>query len=158
MRILLAFVYASLPRMVDERYILDEIDHKIIEILRRDGRKPFIEIGRSIGLSEGAVRRRVKLLQERGIIKRFTIEVDKGYGVRAVTFLQFEPSLPPKRIVDEIAKIAGVETIYELTGRFDALAILSAPSIIELNERIDKIRNIEGVKNTETAVILRVIS
>ncbi|MCD6591994.1 MAG: Lrp/AsnC family transcriptional regulator, partial [Thaumarchaeota archaeon] len=94
----------------------------------------------------------------RGIIKRFTIEVDKGYGVRAVTFLQFEPSLPPKRIVDEIAKIAGVETIYELTGRFDALAILSAPSIIELNERIDKIRNIEGVKNTETAVILRVIS
>ena len=60
-------------------------------------------------------------------------------------------------MVNKVAKVPGVETVYELTGRFDALAIISAPSIGELNERIDMIRNIEGVKSTETAVILRII-
>ncbi|RLG04863.1 MAG: Lrp/AsnC family transcriptional regulator [Thaumarchaeota archaeon] len=144
--------------MAADRYMLDAIDFKIIELLKKDGRMPFIEIGKEVGLSEGAVRRRVRMLQEKGVIKRFTIEVDKGYGVSAATFLQFEPGAPPKKVVENISKVPGVEAVYELTGRFDALAILSASSISELNDRIDRVRSIEGVKSTETAVILRVVS
>ncbi|MCD6536077.1 MAG: Lrp/AsnC family transcriptional regulator [Thaumarchaeota archaeon] len=143
--------------MAAEWRLLDDIDLRIIELLRKDGRMSFIDIGRKVGLSEGAVRRRIKLLQERGIIKRFTIEVDRGYGVSAITFIQLEYSSSAKDVVNKVAKVPGVETVYELTGRFDALAIISAPSIGELNERIDMIRNIEGVKSTETAVILRII-
>ena len=117
----------------------------------------FIDIGKEVGLSEGAVRRRVKLMQERGIIKKFTVEIDKGYGVSAVMFLQLDPSSPTKKVVEKVAKVPGVESLYELTGRYDALVIISAPNIGELNERIDTVRNIEGVKNTETAVILKVV-
>ncbi|RLF99540.1 MAG: Lrp/AsnC family transcriptional regulator [Candidatus Wolframiiraptor sp.] len=143
--------------MAAEWRLLDDIDLRIIELLRKDGRMSFIDIGRKVGLSEGAVRRRIKLLQEKGIIKRFTIEVDRGYGVSAITFIHLEYSSSAKDVVNKVAKVPGVETVYELTGRFDALAIISAPSIGELNERIDMIRNIEGVKGTETAVILRII-
>lgn len=143
--------------MAGEWRFLDDIDLKIIELLRKDGRMSFIDIGKKVGLSEGAVRRRVKLLQERGVIKRFTIEVNRGYGVSAITFIQLEYSSSAKDVVDKVAKVPGVETVYELTGRFDALAVISAPSIGELNERIDLIRNIDGVKSTETAVILRII-
>jgi len=143
--------------MMADTYALDEVDHKIIELLRKNGRISFVELGKILGLSEGAVRRRVKLLQERGIIKRFTIEIDKSYGVRAVTFLQLEAGASPRKVADRIAEVPGVEKVYELTGRFDALAVIAAPSITELNERIDRIRNIEGVRSTETAVILRVI-
>ena len=134
-----------------------EIDLKILEILKKDGRKPFVEIGKELGLSEGAVRRRIRLLQERGVIKKFTVEVNRGYGIGAVTFIQFDQGSSPKQIVENITKVTGVEKVYELTGRFDAIVILSAPSIGELNDRIDLIRNVEGVKNTETAVILRII-
>jgi len=134
--------------MESERYILDDIDVKILELLRKDGRMSFIDIGKKVGLSEGAVRR---------IIKKFTIEIDRSYGVSAVTFIQLEPGLSPKQVVEKVANIPGVEVVYELTGRFDVIAILSAPSIGELNERIDMIRDIEGVRETETAVILRVI-
>jgi len=141
-----------------DQYLLDAVDFKIIELLKKNGRMSFIEIGKLVGLSEGAVRRRVRMLQERGIIKRFTIEVNRGYGVSAATFLQFEPGGSPREVVEKLAKIPGIETIYELTGRFDALAILSASSITELNDRIDMIREVEGVKSTETAVILRVVS
>jgi DNA-binding Lrp family transcriptional regulator len=54
--------------------------------------------------------------------------------------------------------VPGIRAIYELTGRFDAMVIISASRISELNERIDKIRAIEGVKSTETAVVLRVLT
>lgn len=144
--------------MAGEWRFLDDIDLKIIELLQKDGRMSFIEIGKKVGLSEGAVRRRIKLLHERGVIKRFTIEVDRGYGVSAITFIELDYSSSAKDVVNKVAKVPGVETVYELTGRFDAIAIISAPSISELNERIDSIRNIEGVKSTETAVILRIIS
>ena len=143
--------------MGSEWRILDDIDVKILELLRKDGRMSFIDIGKEVGLSEGAVRRRVKLMQERGIIKKFTVEIDKGYGVSAVMFLQLDPSSPTKKVVEKVAKVPGVESLYELTGRYDALVIISAPNIGELNERIDTVRNIEGVKNTETAVILKVV-
>ena len=144
--------------MVEEHYALDPVDLKIIELLRRDGRMPFVELGKRIGLSEAAVRRRVRMLQERGILRKFTIEVDEGFQVSAVIFLQFESSRLPGEIVEKIAKVPGVRTIYELTGRFDAIVIISASKISELNERIDRIRAIEGVRNTETAVVLRIIS
>lgn len=144
--------------MAEDHYPLDPVDLKLIELLKKDGRMPFAELGRRVGLSEAAVRRRVKLLQEHGIIKKFTIEVDEGLRVRAVIFIQLEASSSPREVVEKIARIPGVETIYELTGRFDALAVISASKISELNDRIDMVREIEGVRSTETAVILRVIS
>ncbi|MCL7393345.1 MAG: Lrp/AsnC family transcriptional regulator [Thaumarchaeota archaeon] len=144
--------------MVEERYALDPVDLKIIELLKKDGRMPFVELGKRVGLSEAAVRRRVKILQERGIIKRFTVDVDEGFQVSAVIFLQFESSSFPGEIVEKIARVPGIRAIYELTGRFDAMVIISASRISELNERIDKIRAIEGVKSTETAVVLRVLT
>jgi DNA-binding Lrp family transcriptional regulator len=72
--------------MAEEHYALDPVDLKIIELLKKDGRMPFVELGKRVGLSEAAVRRRVKILQERGIIKRFTVEVDEGFQVSAVIF------------------------------------------------------------------------
>ncbi|MEM4536317.1 MAG: Lrp/AsnC ligand binding domain-containing protein [Nitrososphaerota archaeon] len=56
-----------------------------------------------------------------------------------------------------MAEMENIETVYELTGRIDAVALISARNISELNRCIDEIRKLEGVKATETAVILRVI-
>ena len=53
---------------------LNSIDEKIIHILQIDSRKPFVEIAKQIGLSESAVRRRVKNLLDNNTIKRFTLE------------------------------------------------------------------------------------
>ncbi|MEM1584674.1 MAG: Lrp/AsnC family transcriptional regulator [Nitrososphaerota archaeon] len=136
---------------------LDEIDVKILEILKKDGRKPFVDIGKALGLSEGAVRRRVKLMQEKGIIKRFTIELSKDFIVNAISFIYFEKGERSKDTLQKIAEMENIETVYELTGRIDAVALISARNISELNRCIDEIRKLEGVKATETAVILRVI-
>ncbi|MFO8110026.1 MAG: AsnC family transcriptional regulator, partial [Thermoplasmata archaeon] len=53
---------------------MDDVDKKILEILKSDSRAHYVDIASKVGLTEGAVRRRVTKLKENGIIKRFTIE------------------------------------------------------------------------------------
>ena len=139
------------------RRALDDVDLRIIDLLKRNSRMSFIEIGKRVGLSEGAVRRRVKLLVERGVIKRFTIELSKDYVINAVTFLTLDRGDLAEEVIEKISKIPDVESVYELTGRFDAMVMISAGGVSSLNECIDKIRRVRGVKHTETAVILRIV-
>lgn len=143
--------------MLSKWRTLDSTDLKILEMLKKDGRKPFVEIGKALGLSEGAVRRRVKLMQDKGVIKRFTVEVDTDFVVNAISFIYFEKGENTRELPQKIAEIESVETVYELTGRIDAVALISAKNISELNRCIDEIRRLEGVNATETAVILRTL-
>lgn len=134
---------------------MDEIDEKIIVILKENGRISYIDIGEKTGLSEGAVRRRVKTLSESGIIKRFTIQVGIEKDARAITLLSIKPSMPTSEISEILIKIEGVQSTYEVTGEYDIAAILASSSAERINHCIDKIRGIEGVNNTNTMIILR---
>ncbi len=136
---------------------VDEVDKAIIEILKRDARKNFTEIAKQLKLSEGAVRRRVKNLVERGVIKSFTIELAKDYSVKAVTFISVTPSIPTPEVADKLIKINGVDEVYEVTGARDVMAIISVPSMAQLNKVIEEIRNIEGINETNTSIVLRVV-
>src|SRR3712207_3912760 len=65
----------------------DQIDERIIRILQEDSRRAFVDIANEIGLSESAVRRRVKNLVDREIIKRFTIELGASDKTSAITLI-----------------------------------------------------------------------
>lgn len=134
---------------------LDEVDKKIIEILKQDARKNYTELAKQLNLSEGAVRRRVKNLVDRGVIKGFTILVEKDYGVKAVTFISINPATPTPEVADKLIKIDGVEEVYEITGQRDIMALITVPSMSSLNKVIEEIRNVSGVNETNTSIILR---
>mgnify|MGYP000490911529 CR=1 FL=1 len=132
---------------------IDEIDKKIIEILKLDSRIPFLKIAKQIGISEAAVRQRIKKLVETGILKRFTIEVKKEAS--AIMLISVDPSIPTFKVSVELRKINGVEKIYEVTGESDIVVFLSAGNIDELNSCIDKVREVEGITKTNTLMILK---
>ena len=134
---------------------MDEIDEKIIGILKENGRISYIEIGEKIGLSEGAIRRRVKTLLESGAIKKFTIQVGIENGSKAITLLSVKPSIPTSEISKTLINIKGVQSTYEVTGDYDIAVILATSNAREINHYIDKIRNIDGINNTNTMTILR---
>jgi len=135
-----------------------DTDRRILEILRADSRKSFVDIGKQLGLSESAVRRRVKNLIRSGIIKRFTLEVDSGEKTSAITLLSVESSADTSIVTTKLLAINGVKIVYEITGQFDIAAILAAPSISEINQSVDMIRRIPGVSDTNTVIILRTLS
>jgi Lrp/AsnC family transcriptional regulator, regulator for asnA, asnC and gidA len=135
-----------------------EIDHRILEILKMDARKSFVEIGKELNLSESAVRRRVRNLSRSGIIKRFTLEVDTGEKTSAITLLSVDSAADTALVTTRLLAIHGVRIVYEITGQFDIAAIISAGSISEINQSVDLIRRIEGISDTNTVIILRTLS
>jgi len=134
---------------------MDETDRKIIRILKNDGRAGYSEIGVQIGLSEGAVRKRIKTLGDSGVIRKFTVKVGVSEGAEAITLLATNPSCPTQEVSDKIREIVGVETLYEVTGEYDIVAVISGMSVAEVNECIEKIRRVEGIVKTNTMIVLR---
>jgi DNA-binding Lrp family transcriptional regulator len=134
---------------------MDEIDRKIIQILKQNGRATYGEIGKAVGLSEGAVRKRIKDLISSGVIRRFTLKLSLSEGAEAIALVSVNPSIPTSEISARLLKIPHVDTVYEVTGEYDIAIIISAMSITEVNECIEKIRRIDGVIKTNTMIILR---
>jgi DNA-binding Lrp family transcriptional regulator len=136
----------------------NEFDQRILEILRVDSRKSFVEIGKELGLSESAIRRRIKNLIDDGSICRFTIEENSDKKTSAITFLSVSSTTDTNSVASKLQTIKGVKIIYEITGQYDIAVILSSDSINEINSSIDDIRRIEGVSDTDTVIILRTLT
>jgi DNA-binding Lrp family transcriptional regulator len=134
---------------------LDDIDEKIIAILKENGRTSYTDIGERTGLSEGAVRRRVNTLLETGNIKKFTIQVGLEKGTKAILLLSIKPSVPTSKISAALVNISGAEIVHEVTGEYDIAVFLYASNIKEINHCIEEVRGIDGVLSTNTMIILR---
>jgi Lrp/AsnC family transcriptional regulator, regulator for asnA, asnC and gidA len=136
---------------------VDSFDEKIIKILQNDARKPFVEIANTIGLSESAVRRRIKNLTDNNIIKKFTIEINNNEKTSAITLISVASSSEASTVTSKLLNLEGVDVVYEITGQYDIAAIISAPAISEINSYIDEVRKIEGVSDTNTVIILKTL-
>ena len=135
--------------------MMDDTDKTMIEILKHDGRATYSDIGKRIGLSEGAVRKRIKTLVDAGTIQRFTVKVGLKEGAEAIALLSVNPSLPTSEVSKELKQFSNVETVYEITGEYDIAVTISGLDITEVNECLEKIRRLKGVGNTNTMIVLR---
>ncbi|MFQ6609270.1 MAG: Lrp/AsnC family transcriptional regulator, partial [Fidelibacterota bacterium] len=94
--------------------MLDRIDYQILDILQRDGRIPFRDLGEKVGLTRQAVTRRVKKMIANGYIKRFTVDLDhERLGRKLIAYVDiiFKRSFTTEveqRALDFISKINGV--------------------------------------------------
>jgi Lrp/AsnC family transcriptional regulator of lysine biosynthesis len=129
---------------------MDETDLKILMILKEDARMKYVDIAKSVGLTEGAVRRRIKKLIHKGTIKRFTIETTAEF--EGIVLVKTETT----RTKDITAKIRKITTrVFEVSGDYDIAVLIQAYTIEELNGKIDEIRKLHGVQNTRTLIKLK---
>jgi DNA-binding Lrp family transcriptional regulator len=134
---------------------MDETDKKILKILKDDGRAGYVEIGKQVGLSEGAVRKRIKTLTDESVIRKFTVKIGVAEGAEGITLLSTNPAYPTQEVSKRIQAIPNVETIYEVTGEYDIVAVISGMNVAEVNECVEKIRTVEGIMKTNTMIVLR---
>ena len=134
---------------------MDEKDKQIIKLLKDDARAGYGDLGSKIGLSEGAVRKRIKTLTDEGIIRKFTVKISLTEGAQAITLLTANPAIPTQEVSKKIQAIPNVETIYEVSGEYDIVTVISGMNMTEVNECIEKIRLVEGIVKTNTMIVLR---
>jgi len=137
--------------------MVDAIDEKILKTLMENSRKTYVEIGGIVGLSEGAVRNRVQSLVSSGTIRKFTVEVAPSIRVRSLTMISVDPSIPTYAISKKVEGLSGIESIYEVTGEYDIVCVVSQRDIEGLNQTIEEIRKLDGVVKTNTVIVLRTL-
>jgi len=134
---------------------LDEIDEKILKILEENSRSSYVDIGKKLRLSEGAVRRRVQNLVKEGVIKKFTIQREFTRGTKAIVLISVNTPLPTPEVSRALRKIEGVQMVYEVTGQYDIAVFISGASITDVDHCLEEVRQVKGVMNTNTLIILR---
>lgn len=140
---------------------LDPIDRRVLALLAADGRAPAAEVGRAVGLSAAAAKRRIDRLVEDGYISGFAAVLDHrrlGEQLEAFVELRFAAST---QVADIDAAVAGIPEVVEsftLAGDPDALVRVRVRSVEHLKDVIDQIRRGRAgrtrVAGTKTLIVL----
>lgn len=136
---------------------IDDLDHRILSLLRVDGRRTFSEMAGEIGLSVAAVKRRVDRLKEIGVITGFSVEIDYaklGWGIEAFTELRYAGTTPVSEIVRTATEVAEVQAVFTIAGDPDALVRVRVRDLDHLQQVIDHLRRTGNVTGTKTLMVL----
>lgn len=132
---------------------MDDLDRRILAILRRDSRTPYTEIAGAVGTSEGTVRNRVERLIDDGIIERFTVATRTG-NVKAMVEVGVAVDVDTTAVSERMADWEDVDFVWQVSGEEDIVLVVDAVDTAALNELITRARELDDVLNTKTRLIL----
>jgi Lrp/AsnC family transcriptional regulator for asnA, asnC and gidA len=138
--------------------VLDEKDSKIIEKLAENARITYTDLARVVGLSDVAVIKRVKKLEEK-IIKRYTIVVDPrtlGYKVVSFTGIDVDPE-KLFEVVEILKNKSYLKGLWLTTGDHQLVALIWAKDDEEAGKIHKEIGEINGVKRVCPAIVLKTV-
>ncbi len=136
---------------------IDDLDHRIIDELRVDGRASFADLGLRVGLSASAVKRRVDRLVETGVIRGFGVRLDPdvdGQKIESYVELFCRGTVAPHELTRILAAIPNVVEALTVTGQADAIVRLRAATMPDLEVALEKIRDAAQVDKTRSAIVL----
>lgn len=136
---------------------LDDIDHKILDMLIDNTRTPFTDIAKKLLISAGTVHVRVKKMEDSGIIKGSSLTLDYhklGYSFIAYVGVYLQNTSQTKFVLERINEIPYVTVAHITTGKFNIFCKIRARNTTHAKDVIFMIDDIEGVYRTETMISL----
>ncbi len=136
---------------------LDEIDRKIIEILKADGRMSFRKVAEKINKTEATVRRRVKRLEDDHLIDHFTVVMNDNAENTHRAIITILPSLDARKaIAKEMLAIPEITDLWMLGGKCGIFARVEVKDMKDIQELIEsRITTIKGIQSLETCMVLK---
>ena len=132
---------------------MDDLDRRILSILRRDARTPYTEIADRVGTSEGTVRNRVDRMTDEGVIERFTVTTRTG-NVKAMIEISVEMNVNTDAVGQRMVEWEEVDFVWQVSGEEDIVLVVDAVDTRAVNELISQAREMDEVKSTKTRLIL----
>ncbi|MBP6385260.1 MAG: Lrp/AsnC family transcriptional regulator [Pseudarcicella sp.] len=139
---------------------LDQIDHKVLEILQQNAKITNAQLSKEVGLSPAPTLERVKKLEVSGVIQSYHAQLDREkVGLGVTTFVSITLTGHRKQVTESfVAQINGIQEVIEchhITGSGDFLLKIIAKDISSYQKlMLEKINEIEEVASTQTMVIL----
>ena len=141
----------------------DRIDRKILQALQKDGRQQNTQLADAVGLSPSPCLRRVKQLEERGVIDRYVAVLDPAAaGLPLVIFVRVTLERQDKATIEhfanEIAKSPEVLECHLMAGSYDYLLRVVAADLDDYQRfQMERLTQISGLRHVETEIPLRCI-
>ncbi len=135
---------------------MNDTDTKILKALLEDARFSSRQIAKNVGVSVGTVLSRIKRMEDEGLIKGYSVNLDHeklGYQLTVVT----EITVSKGKLVEtenEIAKIPNVCSVYDVTGLTDAVIVAKFKSREDLGAFTKRLLTLPYVERTNTHVVL----
>ncbi len=135
---------------------MDEIDHKLISLLRVNARDSVATLAHRLGVSRGTVTNRIAKLEAQGVIVGYTVRLRpdvKQDQINAWMSIAVEGN-QTRRVIAELLCEPSIAVLHDTNGRWDLLAQLRAETLAEMSQALERIRLIKGISNTETSIHL----
>jgi Lrp/AsnC family transcriptional regulator for asnA, asnC and gidA len=135
---------------------LDPIDAELIRHLQQDGRRPYTQLAREVGLSEAAVRQRVQRLLESNTMQivAVTDPLQLGLHRQAMVLIKVEGDV--REVAERLASFEEVDYLVMTAGSVDLLAeVVVSDDEALLDLLNDRIRSVPGVVGTESVIYLQ---
>ena len=136
---------------------MDQIDRKIVALLRENARRSFKDIGGYVHLTAPAVKRRVDRLEAEGVLLGYTAIVDPqafGWHAEAFVDLYCEGRMPGAAVKRAVEKEPGVVSAHTVAGEASAMLHVRANDTKDLEGTLERIRSTDGITRTVTEVVL----
>lgn len=137
---------------------LDDIDLKILDMLRINGRTPHTVLGKAVGLSSASIHTRIQQLEQAGVIQGYTALLDDeklGAPIMAFIHVTTQPSANEYTLFERfIMEDSTIVECHELTGEDNYMLKAQLSSLDALRELLARIRTLPSVTQTRTAISL----
>ena len=137
---------------------IDELDLKILEILKKDSRTPFTEIASILGVSDSTIHVRLKKIRDDGVLRGFTVDLDEellGKKVHGLAMINVNLG-HLEEVISHLAINKNVVRIYETHGANDLIVQINAADLDELRQVIMDTRKIENISSIALTTILKI--
>jgi len=146
-----------MARRSDTARAVDELDRRIIGILREDARVSVNELASQANVSRANAYQRLGRLRQAGIIRRFTVEVDHrllGDSITAFVLLDIDQHAW-RSIADRLLQVPGVEYVALTTGSVDLMLLVRAPDMETLRDVVlERLQSMPEIRSTQTSFVL----
>lgn len=135
---------------------MDDLDRNIIGLLGADARMSVATLARRLKVARSTIQARLERLETTGVIAGYTLKLGEGARqgrLRASVLLTIEPR-GQAGILQRLKAIAEVERVFTTSGRFDLLLQIACPNTQVLDQVLDQIGAMTGVKSSESLIHL----
>jgi Lrp/AsnC family transcriptional regulator for asnA, asnC and gidA len=134
---------------------IDSLDRGILSVLRDNGRAPYVDIAKAVGVTERTVRTRMRKLEEEGVIRGYTVR-EAGIGLSALIRMKIGAGTEIGSLAGEFAGWSGVESVYEISGDADLIVIVHVDDTAGLRNMLDKMWMAApgDISSTQTELVL----
>jgi Lrp/AsnC family leucine-responsive transcriptional regulator len=138
------------------RHNLDQVDHQILDILRRDARAPISDIARAVSLSSAPVTRRIQRLERLGVIRGYVALIDDQLSgnLEAFTEIRLNGATETGELAQILKEIPEVQDFFTIAGDPDALVRIRVDDVDHLQRVVNAMRRTGKLTGTKTLIVM----